>query len=194
MNQLNVRFVFLFFLTILNYSCTNNISIQNTSVSIQEVQLFNSDGNKLGKQEKYLVLKIKTDQNLKEYTKAMVQFRGNVILLNGNDFLEIGIATMETDSNNLISLEIGNDFKKVNSTRQYTVFFFRKLELDYDGSYKINLLKDNYDRIEFNVSYRVYSGPELMTSKTIVITRKEFLKLYKLQNSVLDRPISVFVR
>jgi hypothetical protein len=41
----------------------------------------------------------------------------------------------------------------------------------YDGSYKVDLLKDTYSQFEFDVSYRIFAGPQLARSKALIIKK-----------------------
>lgn len=177
--RLIYRFLLLMGFATVASSCVSNIMIKDYNLSVHQVQLSTNEGTEIGKVADYLLFSIITDKKLSDYSNATVQLRGKVILANQKKYLELGIIGSEIKENVYKSLESMNDLyrKKINS--EYTAFFFRYIKLDYDGRFELDLLEDEYERIEFNISYRVYAGPQLGTSEIITFTKNDILNIYK---------------
>lgn len=165
-------------LTLVTSSCiSQNLEAGYHDVRLQTVQLVDSKGIAVGGKARYVKLTLESKQDLTELSKGLLQFRAYVVLPNGERFLALGAGATEEKPRYFAPYNRKNNELSIKSPRTYSVFFFRDLIHDYDGVYKINLQKDNYSKIEFDVSYRIFAGPQLAASKTFSFSQTEFLKL-----------------
>lgn len=125
---------------------------------------------------------MESQEDLANYDEAILQFRGTAVLPNGERLLVVGTGAIEEMPYKFIPLETSNKQAKARSIYSYSAFFFRNLELDYDGRRIIDLLKDEYKTIEFYVSYKLFMGPEIGRSKTFVITKDDVINAYRSQS------------
>ncbi len=161
-------------------SCNSqSLNAHYQDAKLQTVQLIDAKGAAIGGKAQYISLRIESKQNLAEFTKGLLQFRAYVVLPNGERFLTLGANAIEAKNGYFVPYNQKNAKTDIEKQTTYSAFFFRDLILDYEGTYKINLLKDSYQKIEFDMSYRVFAGPQLARSTTFSLTQAEFLKLFE---------------
>ncbi|MEN9865179.1 MAG: hypothetical protein RL748_769 [Pseudomonadota bacterium] len=170
-------FLFMLAMFVMSACSSGTLDAHYKDLTIQAVQVVDANGGQLGGKSRYVRLQLESSQDLAGLSKGLLQFRAYIVLPGGERFLTLGTGTIEDNPGHFkpYKLKKGADAGK----KQYSVFFFRDLILDYDGTYKVDLIKDTYSQVEFDVSYRIFSGPQLARSKTLIITKADFLKHYE---------------
>jgi hypothetical protein len=117
---------------------------------------------------------------------------GAVVLPNGERLVEVGDGSIEEKPYRFVPLKKADKQAGPQGMYSYSAFFFRDLKLDYQGERKVDLLKDDYTAIEFYVSYRIFSGPEIGRSKILVLTKDDIINAYQSQSNSIH-PISLVI-
>lgn len=172
--------------------CVRDIDIAYKDLTVIPVQLYDSYGQALGDIGKYLVLDLESQRDLAALDEAILQFRGTVVLPNGERLMEVGMGAIEEKPHEFLLLERVDKQAKSQGMYSYSAFFFRDLKLDYQGRRIVDLLKDEYKTIEFYVSYKLFVGPEIGRSKLLVLTKDDIINAYQSQSDSKP-PISLEV-
>lgn len=183
-------FLFMLAMFVMGACSSSTLDAHYKDLTIQSAQVVDANGGQLGGKSRYVRLQLESSQDLAGLSKGLLQFRAYIVLPGGERFLTLGTGTIEENPGRFKPYKHKNGAHNGKKHYSYSVFFFRDLIMDYDGTYKVDLLKDTYSQIEFDVTYRIFAGPQLAGSKALTMTKADFLKHYEARKTDAE-PVSL---
>jgi hypothetical protein len=174
------------------FGCVRNIDITYKDISVIPVQFYTDNGEIAGEVNKYLRVNLESQEDLAALDEAILQFRGTVVLSTGERLLVVGTGAIEEKPYKYIPLERIDKQTKPQDMYRYSAFFFRNLKLDYEGRRIVDLLNDDYTKVEFYVSYKIFAGPEIGRSKTMIMSKDDIINVHRSQSDS-EHPIYLLI-